>query len=82
MARRPPIRRAPGKDKLWYPVPDPSRYERGDVVYLMSGPSPGRYRVLARGRGEILVEKLSRWDVLVRTWRGRWRRFWIRFTRR
>jgi hypothetical protein len=68
----------PRHRRSWIPVEDPSVFRRGDMVLLQTARGAARYEVLAGGRREILVRRMSWWQVLLRRWRGRLRRWWTR----
>jgi hypothetical protein len=82
MHRRNKLRHRPRNGgTFWYPVENANLYEHGDVIFIVDGPSQGRHRVRVRGRGELLVEPLSWWNLAVRFYGGRLKRFWRRLWR-
>ena len=70
------------KDKFWFPVLDTRMFEVGDVIWIDHGEAIGRHEVRFVGRGELLVRPIPWWEFVVRLYRGRLRRAWLRLKRR
>lgn len=62
------------RTRFWHPVEDVSAYQPRTVVYILHR---GYHEVLVCGLHEVLVRRLTFWEVAERVWGGRARR-WVR----
>lgn len=68
-------------EPFWYPVAVARLLNIDDVVWLECLKDPGYYEILAIRKGAILVRRLTSWEVRVRRFHGKWKRFWFRYRR-